>query len=186
MDQMERERQITGDLHGALISKPRGRPIEDAFVVMRLGDWVDWLVERSQERPSPCPALAQGQRPADGQRTRTTGQTPSPSCRALLPHGAAPGCWPPHALRRAGRLAWGSVVATGRTERTPGKGTQRVWKYLWRRHSLAMPRRGVSAVVVVAAHRHRRQSEKHSGQTTSSVEAMPTMGALSGIPPIDP
>jgi hypothetical protein len=49
---MERERQITGDLHGALISKPRGRPIEDAFVVMRLGDWVDWLVERSQERPS--------------------------------------------------------------------------------------------------------------------------------------
>jgi hypothetical protein len=41
IDQLIDEMEVTGDAHGAVISNRRGRPIEDAYVVMRLGDWAN-------------------------------------------------------------------------------------------------------------------------------------------------
>jgi len=52
IDQLIDEMVITGDAHGAVISNRRSRPIEDAYVVMRLGDWANVVAgERARRRP---------------------------------------------------------------------------------------------------------------------------------------
>ena len=47
VDQMAMEKSVSGGRYGAVMSKRHGRPIEDAYVVMRLEDWAA-LVRESE------------------------------------------------------------------------------------------------------------------------------------------
>lgn len=58
LNQAEDERRVTGDAHAALISKRRGSPIEDAYVIMRLEDWTRLVARlREDELPPTAPQL---------------------------------------------------------------------------------------------------------------------------------